>query len=191
MMGGRMDDVVATTGGKVRGTRLTEGVRAFRGIPFAAPPFGPLRLRAPEPARPWDGVREADGFGPVPPQAVRELSVSGAPAPDLNFGEDILTVNVFAPEDGGAGRPVFVYIYGGAYTQGFADSYDPSELVRAGLVAVTFNYRVGFEGFGHAPGAPDNRGLLDQVAALRWVRDNIAGFGGDPDNVTVAGESAG
>ena len=186
-----MDDVVATTAGKVRGRLAAEGVRAFRGIPFAAPPFGALRLRAPRPAPPWDGVREAADFGPVPPQPTQATSISGGPAPALNFGADILTANVFTPEGGGAGRPVFVYIYGGAYTQGFANNYDPSELVRAGLVAVTFNYRVGFEGFGHAPGAPDNRGLLDQVAALRWVRENIAAFGGDPGNVTVAGESAG
>jgi para-nitrobenzyl esterase len=106
-------------------------------------------------------------------------------------GEDILTINVWVPEGGGSDRPVLVWIYGGAFSIGCADTYDPVRLVRSGLVVVTFNYRVGFEGFGHVPGAPDNRGLLDQVAALRWVRDNIAAFGGAPDNVTVAGESAG
>ncbi len=183
------DAIVTTTGGRVRGALNTDGVLAFRGIPYAAPPFGPRRLRAPERAEPWDGVREATRFGPIPPQP--GTMIPGAPAWSPGDGDDILTANVWRPADGGTGLPVLVWVYGGAYTNGCANTYDPGPLVRAGLVVVTFNYRVGFEGFGHVPGAPDNRGLLDQVAALRWVRDNVAAFGGDPDNVTVAGESAG
>src|SRR5205807_404776 len=162
MMGGRMDDVVATTGGKVRGTRLTEGVRAFRGIPFAAPPFGPLRLRAPEPARPWDGVREADGFGPVPPQAVRELSVSGAPAPDLNFGEDILTVNVFAPEGGGAVRHARGQrpVHPGDRAQRAVRVHEPGRGYRDRRPDRAARGRAGHAGRAgrRAPGAADRRG---------------------------------
>lgn len=183
------DAVVTTTGGRVRGAAVGDGVLAFRGIPYAAPPFGPRRLRAPEPAPPWDGVREAAGFGPIPPQP--GAMIPGSPAWSPGDGDDILTASVWRPAGGGAGLPVLVWVYGGAYTNGCANLYDPGSLVRAGLVVVTFNYRVGFEGFGHVPGAPGNRGLLDQVAALRWVRDNVTAFGGDPDNVTVAGESAG
>ena len=98
---------------------------------------------------------------------------------------------MWAPERPGPPRPVLVWIYGGGYVAGGADFFLPYELVRAGLVVVTFNYRVGFAGFGHLPGAPGNRGLLDQLAALRWVRAAIAGFGGAPDRITVAGQSAG
>ena len=183
------DAIVTTTGGRVRGAVIGAGVLAFRGIPYAAPPFGPRRLRAPEPAEPWDGVREATAFGPIPPQP--GTMIPGAPVWSPGDGEDVLTVNVWRPAGGGTGLPVLVWVYGGAYTNGCADTYDPCPLVRAGLVVVTFNYRVGFEGFGLVPGAPGNRGLLDQVAALRWVRDNVAAFGGDPGNITVAGESAG
>lgn len=183
------DAVVTTTGGRVRGAPAGNGVFAFRGVPYAAPPFGPRRLRAPEPAPGWDGVREATAFGPIPPQP--GTMIPGAPAWSPDDGDDILTASVWRPAAGAGGLPVLVWVYGGAYTNGCANTYDPGPLVRAGLVVVTFNYRVGFEGFGHVPGAPGNRGLLDQIAALRWVRDNIAAFGGDPDNVTVAGESAG
>jgi para-nitrobenzyl esterase len=179
--------VVATEGGRVSGSRVADGVVAFLGIPYAAPPFGAARLLAPQPAMPWDGVRPGDRFGPVPPQPAG----AGRPAWPAEGGDDVLSLNVWVPEAGGAGLPVLTWIYGGEYTRGAANGYDPSALVRAGLVAVTLNYRVGVEGFAHVPGAPDNRGLLDQVAALRWVQDNIAAFGGDPGNVTVAGESAG
>ncbi|NJC86848.1 carboxylesterase family protein [Planosporangium mesophilum] len=181
--------MVTTTGGRVRGARVADGVLAFRGIPYAAPPFGPGRLRAPQPASAWDGVLDAVDFGPIPPQPT--MALPGMPTWTPDDGDDILTVNVWVPEQSHTGLPVLVWIYGGAYTSGCADTYNPTELVRTGLVVVTFNYRVGFEGFGHVPGAPDNRGLLDQVAALRWVRENIAAFGGEPDNVTIAGESAG
>jgi para-nitrobenzyl esterase len=180
---------VRTSGGRVCGSLVADGVRAFRGIPYAAPPFGAARLRAPQPAPGWDGVLAATAFGPIPPQPVRFAPGPAAWSPA--DGTDILTVNVWAPADGSRGLPVLVWIYGGAYTSGSANPYYPAALVRAGLVVVTLNYRVGFEGFGHVPGAPDNRGLLDQAAALRWVRGNVAGFGGDPDLITIAGESAG
>ncbi|QDI69564.1 carboxylesterase [Streptomyces calvus] len=184
--------VVRTASGAVRG-RHEQGLSVFRGIPFAEPPVGEARFAAPRPPRAWDGVREAYAFGPPPPQEpgfVQGRTVPAAPA-----GDDWLTVNVWTPEPGPAARrPVMVWIYGGAYRLGHGGSpgYDASRLAHDGdLVVVTFNYRVGMEGFAHVEGAPANRGLLDQVAALEWVRDNITAFGGDPGQVTVFGESAG
>ncbi|MFF9493951.1 carboxylesterase/lipase family protein [Streptomyces flaveolus] len=186
------ESVVRTATGAVRGRR-EDTFTVFRGIPFAEPPVGDARFAAPRPARPWDGIRDALAFGPPPPQDLGLVGQAGAPgAPE---GDDWLTVNVWTPEpDPAAHRPVMVWIYGGAYKLGHAGSpgYDARRLAEDGdLVVVTFNYRVGMEGFAHLEGAPANRGLLDQVAALEWVRDNIAAFGGDPDQVTVFGESAG
>jgi para-nitrobenzyl esterase len=172
----------------------------FRGIPFAEPPVGDLRFAAPRPACPWAGVREAVEFGPPPPQDVGSFRDRLPPDWDPVAGErdrpgDWLTVNVWTPSaSAGPPRPVMVWIYGGAYKVGSADSpgYDAQRIARDGdVVVVTFNYRVGIEGFAVIDGAPANRGLLDQVAALEWVRDNIAAFGGDPGQVTVFGESAG
>ncbi|MEU1401405.1 carboxylesterase family protein [Streptomyces sp. NPDC005728] len=184
--------VVRTASGAVRG-RHEDGLAVFRGIPFAEPPVGEARFQAPRPARPWDGTREAYAFGPPPPQEAGIQGRTGVvPGPT---GDDWLTVNVWTPEpDPAAARPVMVWIYGGAYKLGHAGQpgYDAQHIARDGdLVVVTFNYRVGTEGFARLDGAPANRGLLDQVAALEWVRANIAGFGGDPDQVTVFGESAG
>ena len=185
--------VVRTSHGPVRG-RAERGCVVFRGIPFARPPFGKFRLAAPRPPEPWDGVREAAEFGPAPPQPGEAL---GAPRPVHGSGAadplDCLTVNVWTPDPGAARLPVMVWVYGGAYLSGQAGQpmYDGSSLAATGACVVTFNYRVGFEGFGQVEGAPANRGLLDQVAALRWVAGNIAAFGGDPGNVTVFGESAG
>jgi para-nitrobenzyl esterase len=177
-----------TVTGRVRG-RNEGGLAVFRGIPFAQPPTGPGRFAAPRPAASWDGVREAFAFGSAPPQS---SSYGPAPVPD---DDDWLTVNVWTPAaDPAARRPVLVWIYGGAYKVGSADApgYDGGRLAREGdQVVVTFNYRTGVEGFAQIEGAPANRGLLDQVAALTWVRDNIAAFGGDPDLVTVFGQSAG
>ncbi|RJL25092.1 carboxylesterase/lipase family protein [Bailinhaonella thermotolerans] len=178
-----------TSSGAVRG-RETGGVASFKGVPFARPPFGEHRMRAPAPAEPWDGVREADAFGPRPPQH------EGGPGMrpwSSGEGLDCLTVNVWTPDPGGSGLPVMVWIYGGAYISGWSGmpEYDGTRLAAAGVVVVSFDHRVGMEGFGQVPGVPANRGLLDQVAALRWVRENIAAFGGDPDLVTVFGESAG
>ncbi|NJP97025.1 carboxylesterase/lipase family protein [Nonomuraea sp. FMUSA5-5] len=177
-------EVRITTGG-VRG-RTEGGLAVFRGIPYARP----ARLGAPEPAEPWDGVRDCAAFGPPPPQ---RSMVTGAV--EGGGAESCLTVNVWSPSLGaGARLPVMVWIYGGAYRGGQSgDSvYDGAILAREGnAVVVTLNYRVGMEGFAHLDGAPANRGLLDQVAALEWVRDNVAAFGGDPERVTVFGESAG
>ncbi|MEU6484457.1 carboxylesterase family protein [Streptomyces sp. NPDC046887] len=176
--------------GPVRGRRAPGGVTALLGIPYAAPPFGPHRFRAPQPAAGWSEPRDCRDFGPIAPQSAE---LPGAPVwrPE---DEDVLTVNVWVPsEPGGGPLPVLFWIHGGAYTFGSSaqPDFDGSALARAGMVVVSCNYRVGFEGFGHVPGFPENRGLLDQVAALRWVRENIAAFGGDPERVTVAGHSAG
>ena len=172
---------VRTSAGIVAG-RWQGDVAVFRGIPFAAPPVGTHRFAAPHPAQPWDGVRTADAFGPPPPQPGRPPG-----------GDDWLTLAVWTPHPGAARLPVVVWISGGAYLQ--CDTANPhldgTVLARGGAVVVSANYRTGVEGFLHLDGAPDNRGLLDQVAALRWVQDNVAGFGGDPGNVTVFGESAG
>ncbi|NWF25736.1 carboxylesterase family protein [Streptomyces sp. PKU-EA00015] len=182
---------VRAAAGRLRGSREA-GVAVFRGIPFAEPPVGELRFAAPRPARGWSGVREALSYGPPPPQGghfgMDALSQDAA-------SDDWLTVNVWSPEPGpGAGLPVMVWIQGGAYVIGMSGlpEYDGGRLARdGGVVVVTFNYRVGIEGFAQIEGAPPNRGLLDQVAALEWVRDNIRAFGGDPDRVTVFGQSAG
>ena len=185
------EPVVRTGGGLVRG-RTGGGVAVFRGIPFAQPPVGDLRFAAPRPARPWDGVREAAAFGPPPPQSGLGLNPLPPADPGADSG-DWLTVNVFSPDLGAAGLPVMVWIYGGAYRSGSASNpgYDGTLLAQRDVVVVTFNHRVGVEGYAYLPGTPANRGLLDQIAALRWVRENIAAFGGDPDRVTVFGVSAG
>ncbi|MFE2010536.1 carboxylesterase/lipase family protein [Streptomyces sp. NPDC059491] len=190
-------DVFTTTHGAVRGVRVSTGVVAVLGIPYAAPPFGPHRFRAPRPAEAWSGVRDAIAFGPVAPQSAE---LPGAPVWRPG-DEDVLTLNVWTPAPDGGALPVLVWIHGGAYAFGSSaqPDFDGRALAGAGLVVVTLNYRLGFEGFGHVPVGeggghgehPDNRGLLDQVAALRWVRDNIAAFDGDPDRVTVAGQSSG
>jgi para-nitrobenzyl esterase len=190
---------VRTSAGIVSGRR-EDGLDVFRGIPFAEPPVGDLRFAAPRPASPWTGVRDAGQFGPPPPQDVGSFRDRLPPGWDPLAAEagrdgDWLTVNVWTPSASAASpRPVMVWIYGGAYKVGSADSpgYDAQRIARDGdVVVVTFNHRVGIEGFAVIGGAPANRGLLDQVAALEWVRDNVAAFGGDPGAVTVFGESAG
>ncbi|WP_329339549.1 carboxylesterase family protein [Streptomyces sp. NBC_01352] len=185
--------VVRTEGGVVRGRR-EDGLTVFRGIPFAAPPVGEARFQAPRPAPAWEGIRDAYAFGPPPPQEAAFLG-RGAEGLDVPLGDDWLTVNVWTPDpDPAAHRPVMVWLYGGAYKLGHAGSpgYDARHIAHDGdVVVVSLNYRVGIEGFARIEGAPANRGLLDQVAALQWVRDNITAFGGDPGQVTVFGESAG
>lgn len=177
---------VRVTGGTVRGTTEQE-MAVFRGIPFAAPPVGEFRFAGPQPVVAWDGVREVPAFGPPPPQAAM-FGMDGMGA----AGDEWLTVNVWSPDVAGD-LPVMVWIQGGAYTVGMSGlpEYDGARLASGGVVVVTFNYRVGIEGFALIEGAPANRGLLDQVAALEWVRDNIRAFGGDPARVTVFGQSAG
>ncbi|WP_431045447.1 carboxylesterase/lipase family protein [Streptomyces sp. P1-3] len=195
-------DTFRTRDGLVRGRRSVPDVVAVLGIPYAAAPFGANRFRAPRPAQPWTGVRDCDSFGPISPQSA---CLPGAPSWSPG-DEEVLTVNVWTPAAPDGSLPVLVWIHGGAYTFGSSaqPDFDGTALARAGLVMVTFNYRLGFEGFGSIPDGgetpypesgetpyPENRGLLDQIAALRWVRENIAAFGGDPDNVTVAGQSSG
>ncbi|MFJ8386644.1 carboxylesterase/lipase family protein [Streptomyces sp. NPDC094438] len=176
---------VRTAEGVVEGRRRQRNA-VFCGIPYAQPPVGALRFAAPAPPARWEGTRQAAEFGPAVPQ-------SGPTGRSSAGGTDWLTLNICTPDPGAAGLPVLVWIPGGAYLT--ADSsdpmYDPAALAGAGLVVVSINYRVGAEGFALLEGAPPNRGFLDQVAALRWVRRNIASFGGDPDNVTAAGQSAG
>jgi para-nitrobenzyl esterase len=182
------DPEVVVSTGRVRGC-LENGVFVFRGIPFANPPLGVLRFQAPEPPAPWDCVRDARAFGPPAPQPAGP----GGEQPAADSSGDWLTVNVWTPDVATSGLPVLVWIHGGAYLFGSSAEavYDGQKFAMSGTVLVTCNYRLGVEGFAEIPGAPANRGLLDLVAALRWVRENVAAFGGDPAHVTVFGESAG
>jgi para-nitrobenzyl esterase len=184
---GPAEPEVSTSAGRVRG-RVEHGNAVFRGIPFAQPPLGELRFQAPQPVTSWDGVRDAGEFGPPCPQA----PFPGVPALPADTTGEWLTVNVWTPDPGARTLPVMVWIHGGAYLFGSGGpGYDGTPFANAGTVFVSFNYRLGVEGFAQIPGAPANRGLLDAIAALRWVRDNIGRFGGDPAHVTVFGESAG
>jgi para-nitrobenzyl esterase len=193
-------DQVKTANGTVEGTVEKGGVRAFRGIPFAAPPTGDLRWKPPQPAANWEGVRKADLFGPRCTQA----SVFS----DMNFrsngmGEDCLYLNVWAPAESKpeGGLPVLVYFYGGGFIAGDGSEprYEGESMARKGIVALTVNYRLGVFGFLAHPEltaesshhGSGNYAFLDQQAALVWVQKNIAAFGGDPKKVTIAGESAG
>jgi para-nitrobenzyl esterase len=185
-----MSMTVNTTSGEVRGQE-DGGVTRFLGIPYAASPTGDRRFRAPAPPPAWDGVLDASAFSATPPKPdyPPPLDVM-LPEPNIP-GENWLTLNVWTP--GGAARPVMVWIHGGAFSHGnsAAPVYGGRAFARDGVVLVTINYRLGVDGFAVLPDAPANRGLLDQIAALEWVRDNIAAFGGDPGNVTIFGESAG
>lgn len=187
------DPVVRTPCGAVRG-RYERGIAVFRGIPFAAPPFGPNRFRPPVPPEPWDGVRDAGAFGPTPPKPPYSEAFARYLSDPVVAGDDCLNLNVWTPDPSpGARLPVMVWIHGGALTRGSSavPVYDGSSFARDGVVLVSFNYRLGVEGYGLFPDAPPNPGLRDQLAALEWVHRAIAGFGGDPDRVTVFGESAG
>jgi para-nitrobenzyl esterase len=184
---GHAEPEVSITSGRVRG-RTENGNAVFSGIPFAQPPLRELRFQAPVAPAAWDGVREAAEFGPQCPQ----MAFPGAPEPPRDTTGEWLTVNVWTPDPGARALPVMVWIHGGAYLFGAGGpGYDGTPFANGGAVFVSCNYRLGMEGFAHIPGVPANRGLLDAVAALRWVRDNIERFGGDPANVTVFGESAG
>ncbi|WP_109528567.1 carboxylesterase/lipase family protein [Nocardia aurea] len=187
-----MEPIVTVTGGRVRG-REVDGISAFLGVPYAAAAVGEKRFRRPEPVEPWDGTRDAGALGatcvqaPYPPAIEAILGTYTVP------GAEYLNVNVWTPDPGGAGLPVMVWIHGGAFVHGSnaVPVYDGAAFARDGVVLVALNYRLGASGFAVLDGAPPNRGLWDQVAALAWVRENIRAFGGDPDNVTVFGESAG
>jgi para-nitrobenzyl esterase len=192
---------VRVTGGIIRGVQ-EDGILAWRGIPYAAPPVDELRLRAPQPVIAWDGIRDASKFGRVAPQAYKGQFKGARPA--VPAGEDCLTINVLRPVSASRkqlGMPVMVFIHGGGYSVGSSQDFAGrgERFVRSGrVVYVSFNYRLGALGYldfsrYSTPERPleSNLGLRDQVAALRWVRDNIRAFGGNPRNVTVFGESAG
>lgn len=181
--------------GLVTGVTLN-GVDHFKGIPYAAPPVGELRWRAPQPPPTWSGIRAADRFGSM---CVQRL---GNPVNAMSMSEDCLTLNVFTPKGATGALPVMVWIHGGGFTRGAASvpSYNGEALARGGVVFVSINYRLGRLGvFAHPAltaenadaGRLANYGLMDQIAALQWVAQNIAAFGGDPTNVTIFGESAG
>lgn len=182
--------------GRVRGV-LTGGIRRFLGVPYAAPVSGPARFAAPQPVVPWPGIRDATVAGPTAPQPDRSrfgsLDVSPFFVPGWVRGDDYLTVNIWAPEDADGRAPVLVFVHGGGFIAGSASApaYDGTSFARDDVVFVGVNYRLGAPGFLALPGAPDNRGVLDVIQALRWVRENIASFGGDPAAVTLAGQSAG
>lgn len=192
------DPVVDAPAGAVRGS--AEGdLHVFRAIPYAQPPVGPLRWKPPLPMAPWTGVRESTNFGPACHQPAPKLSsiYVGKPMP---MSEDCLTLNIWAPANASK-SPVFFWIYGGALQTGASRDplYDGQRLAERGVIVVSINYRLGVLGWLAHPelstespnGISGNYGLLDQIRALTWVKDNISAFGGDPANVTIAGESAG
>ncbi|MFE5796340.1 carboxylesterase/lipase family protein [Streptomyces sp. NPDC056503] len=184
--------LAATTRGPVRGERRADGTYRFLGIPYAKPPVGELRFAAPEPPEPWTEPLDATAYGPTA-QRRPFAEVTTIPEPSVP-GAGVLNLNVFTPDTAPAeGLPVLVWIHGGGYVAGSAASpwYDGAAFNRDGVVLVSLGYRLGIEGFLHLEDAPDNRGVRDWIAALEWVRDNIASFGGDPAKVTVAGQSAG
>ncbi|HEY4017981.1 MAG TPA: carboxylesterase family protein [Pseudonocardiaceae bacterium] len=184
------DVVVKTNAGMVRGSGGR--VSRFLGIPYAAAPFGPNRFAAPVAVTPWEGVRDALEFGPTPPGAgLAPISMTIYPDPVVP-GDDCLNLNVWT-SDLTDRLPVVVWLAGGANVMGSSAQpvFDGTAFARDGIVLVSVNHRLGVEGFAHLPDAPTNRAVLDQIAALSWVRDNIANFGGDPNAVTLAGVSAG
>ncbi|MFJ8659973.1 carboxylesterase/lipase family protein [Streptomyces sp. NPDC093795] len=183
---------VTTARGPVRGERRADGSLRFLGIPYAQPPVGDLRFAAPVPPEPWSEPLDATAYGPTA-QRRPFAEVTTIPEPSVP-GAGVLNLNVFTPDaDPAAALPVLVWIHGGGYVAGSAASpwYDGAAFNRDGVVLVSLGYRLGIEGFLHLEDAPDNRGVRDWIAALEWVRDNIAAFGGDPAKVTVAGQSAG
>ena len=186
-----MGEVVVTTLGPVVGSR-ENGVRRWLGIPYAAAPFGANRLRRPKEHPGWTEVRDATRPGPTVPKAPYRVPFDALlPEPHI-AGDECLNLNIWAPQQA-AGLPVLFWIHGGAYVNGsgIVPHYDGSAFARDGVVCVTLNYRLGAEGFLYTGDEHSNNGLRDQIAALQWVRDNIAAFGGDPQQVTIAGESAG
>ena len=200
----QISDPVRLDAGRIRGADTdVEGIRVFRGIPFAAPPVGDLRWRMPQPVQSWSGVRDATQFGNICIQAPGRGRLNIAVLPESPpMSEDCLYLNVWTPADSRNERlPVMVYFFGGAWTEGAGSIplYDGTALAEKGVVVVTMNYRLGAFGFfahpeltadsGHS--ASGNYGLGDKIGSLEWVRDNIAAFGGDPDNVTIFGQSAG
>ena len=201
---GDLQLVVGTASGSIEGAYLSDesDVLAFRGVPYAAPPVKDLRFRPPAEPLPWEGVRTAYDIGAPCWQAVGPVSESVFSRGQLDISEDCLYLNVFAPVtsvEGGA--PVLVWYHGGGNTAGHggAEIFDGSALAKKGAVVVTANYRLGVFGFFAHPAltaesehsSSGNYGLLDQIAALQWVQENITAFGGDPERVTIFGQSAG
>lgn len=194
-----VETIVETNAGKIEGYQR-RGLFVFKGIPYAAPPVGGRRWLPPEPVEPWSGVRQTQSYATIAPQNPTELSVIAPREPEPQ-NEDCLHLNIWTPGIDDKRRPVLFWIHGGGFTMGSGSLpvYSGRTLSQRGnAVVVTINYRLGLLGFlnlsevtkGKIP-ATGNEGLLDQIAALEWVRDNIAAFGGDPDNVTIFGESAG
>ena len=193
-----LTEPVTVEGGRVSGVNTAlAGVRAYKGIPYAAPPVGPLRWRPPQPVRPWNGIKDCSQFGAACPQPDSPLRDTPA-----NQSEDCLTLNVWtAAHAADEKRPVMVWIHGGANVMGASSKplYDGAQFASNGVVLVSINYRLGVFGYLASPllnadsprHVSGNYGILDQIAALRWVRRNIGRFGGDPANVTIFGESAG
>src|SRR4030042_1554570 len=193
----KITTTVQVTGGQIEGVEK-DGIFSYKGIPFAAPPVGDLRWRSPQPVVPWEGVRKADAFAPGPMQDTQFGAILGGPQ---EISEDCLYLNVWTgAKKTYEKRPVMVWIYGGGFGIGMTSTpaYDGTSLAKRGIVLVSVAYRVGPMGFlaphelseesGQGSGA---YGIQDQIAGLRWVKENIAQFGGDPSNVTIFGESAG
>lgn len=199
--------LVSVEGGMIQGVQTeTPGIYAFKGVPYAAAPVGDLRWKEPQPVTPWEGVRMADTFGAP---CVQTPHTPGGYTPefffdgDPDFSEDCLYLNVWTPASGktNAKLPVCLWIHGGGYTAGWGSEpeMDGEEWAKHGVILVTFNYRLGIFGFFTHPalsaesehGVSGNYGMLDQIAALKWVKNNIAQFGGDPENITIMGQSAG
>ena len=183
--------LINTTGGMVQGIS-TSSTNEYLGIPYAAPPIGPLRWRAPQPPASWSGVLQANALPPLCPQPAGPLG-------SASLAENCLYLNVYAPKVGGAELPVMLWIHGGAFKTGTGATYDGSALAQNGVIVVTINYRLGYLGFlanaaldaESSGGGSGDYGLMDQQAALRWVKANAKSFGGDPDRITVFGQSAG
>ncbi len=210
--GSQLAETIRVTGGLVSGTMSQSGdIQIFKGIPFAAPPVGDLRWKAPQPVKPWSGVRRCDAFGPSPMQGThRPRLACGAPNSSFRRSQSVKIASTSTSgrerlqrrgRSPASRRPVLVWIYGGGFNSGGSGVpiYDGEATARKGVVFVSINYRVGPFGFMAHPelsresgkNASGNYGLMDQIAALQWVKQNIAAFGGDPANVTIAGQSAG
>ncbi len=202
---GKNSDTIRISTGLISGVKSTASeVVAYKGIPFAAPPVGPLRWKAPQPAAVWQGVKNCDAFGPSPMQEkpvpfavyTKEFLI-----PEESISEDCLYLNVWTKAKPSAKKPVFVWFYGGGFISGgtAVPIYDGEAMAKKGIIFVSVNYRVGVFGYLAHPAltkesadhASGNYGLMDQIAALKWVKKNIAAFGGDANNVTIAGQSAG
>jgi para-nitrobenzyl esterase len=202
-----LPDPVKTASGQISGVTLKSGVRAFKGIPFGAPPIGDLRWKLPQPVATWEGVRKAEQFGnacvqPSQPNRLPNRNVTVDLPDSPRTSEDCLYLNLWtAAARASERRPVMVWIFGGAYAEGGGNSphNDGENLAKKGVVLVNFNYRLGPFGFFSHPeltresgrNASGNQALGDAIAVLQWVKENIAAFGGDPNNVTIFGESAG